>query len=169
MAFRPYRNALDKIAAEVKRFGGSGYVHGSIVDIDFYNHIYLDPFDGYLMPYFAFDVAGRREFRSVQELLESSPLPAMGSDGKPLLSAYTKLLDAGGMSILVPTVKEDALAVVPKEVLDEKDIYAPSRVMKSIQYLLDKGVVRVWNDAFLTMPDRDALPESQLELSEMQT
>lgn len=168
MAFRPYRNALDKIAAEVKRFGGSGYVHGSIVDIDFYNHIYLDPFDGYLMPYFAFDVTGRRDFRSVQELLESSPVPALGGDGKPLLSAYTKLLDAGGVSILAPTVKEGALAVVPMEVLDEKDIYSPSRVMKSIQYLLDKGVVRVWNDAVLTMPDRDALPESQLELSENQ-
>lgn len=165
-AFRPYRNALDKIAAEVKRFGGSGYVHGSIVDIDFYNHIYLDPFDGYLMPYFAFDVTGRREFRSVQELLESSPIPALGSDGKPLLSAYTKLLDAGGVSILAPTVKEDALAVVPMEVLDEKNIYAPSRVMKSIQYLLDKGVVRVWNDAVLSMPDRNALTETQPKLPE---
>ena len=165
-AFRPYRNALDKIAAEVKRFGGSGYVHGSIVDIDFYNHIYLDPFDGYLMPYFAFDVTGRREFRSVQELLESSPIPALGSDGKPLLLAYTKLLDAGGVSILAPTVKEDALAVVPMEVLDEKNIYAPSRVMKSIQYLLDKGVVRVWNDAVLSMPDRNALTETQPKLPE---
>lgn len=165
-AFRPYRNALDKIAAEVKRFGGSGYVHGSIVDIDFYNHIYLDPFDGYLMPYFAFDVTGRREFHSVQELLESSPVPALGSDGKPLLSAYTKLLDAGGVSILAPTVKEDALAVVPMEVLDEKNIYAPSRVMKSIQYLLDKGVVRVWNDAVLSMPDRNALTETQPKLPE---
>lgn len=166
MAFRPYRNALDKIAAEVKRFGGSGCVHGSIVDIDFYNHIYLDPFDGYLMPYFAFDVTGRREFRSVQELLESSPIPALGSDGKPLLSAYTKLLDAGGVSILAPTVKEDALAVVPMEVLDEKNIYAPSRVLKSIQYLLDKGVVRVWNDAVLSMPDRNALTETQPKLPE---
>ncbi len=166
MAFRPYRNALDKIAAEVKRFGGSGYVHGSIVDIDFYNHIYLDPFDGYLMPYFAFDVTGRREFHSVQELLESSPVPALGSDGKPLLLAYTKLLDTGGVSILEPTVKEDALAVVPMEVLDEKNIYAPSRVMKSIQYLLDKGVVRVWNDAVLSMPDRNALTETQPKLPE---
>lgn len=165
-AFRPYRNALDKIAAEVKRFGGSGYVHGSIVDIDFYNHIYLDPFDGYLMPYFAFDVTGRREFHSVQELLGSSPVPALGSDGKPLLLAYTKLLDTGGVSILAPTVKEDALAVVPMEVLDEKNIYAPSRVMKSIQYLLDKGVVRVWNDAVLSMPDRNALTETQPKLPE---
>lgn len=166
MAFKPYRNALDKIATEVKRFGGSGYVHGSIVDIDFYNHIYLDPFDGYLMPYFAFDVTGRREFHSVQELLESSPVPALGSDGKPLLLAYTKLLDTGGVSILAPTVKEDALAVVPMEVLDEKNIYAPSRVMKSIQYLLDKGVVRVWNDAVLSMPDRNALTETQPKLPE---
>lgn len=169
MAFRPYRNALDKIAAEVKRFGGSGYVHGSIVDIDYYNHIYLDPFDGYLMPYFAFDVTCRREFRSVQELLELSPVPALGGDGKPLLSAYTKLLDAGGVSILTPTVKEDALAVVPTEVLDEKNIYAPSRVMKSIQYLLDKGVVRVWNDAVLAMVDRNTLPETQHELQKNRT
>lgn len=168
-AFRPYRNALDKIAAEVKRFGGSGYVHGSIVDIDFYNHIYLDPFDGYLMPYFALDVTDRREFRSVQELLETSPISALGSDGKPLLSAYTKLLDAGGVSILAPTVKEDALAVVPMEVLDEKNIYAPSRVMKSIQYLLDKGVVRVWNDAVLAMVDKNALPETQQELQKNRT
>lgn len=165
-AFRPYRNALDKIAAEVKRFGGSGYVHGSIVDIDYYNHIYLDPFDGYLMPYFALDVTDRREFRSVRELLESSPFPAPGSDGTPMLSAYTKLLDAGGVSILAPTVKEAALAVVPMEVLDEKNIYAPSRVMKSIQYLLDKGVVRVWNDAVLSMPDRNALTETQPKLPE---
>lgn len=165
-AFRPYRNALDKIAAEVKRFGGSGYMHGSIVDIDYYNHIYLDPFDGYLMPYFALDVTDRREFRSVRELLESSPFPALGSDGTPMLSAYTKLLDAGGVSILAPTVKEAALAVVPMEVLDEKNIYAPSRVMKSIQYLLDKGVVRVWNDAVLSMPDRNALTETQPKLPE---
>lgn len=165
-AFRPYRNALDKIAAEVKRFGGSGYVHGSIVDIDYYNHIYLDPFDGYLMPYFALDVTDRREFRSVRELLESSPFPALGSDGTPMLSAYTKLLDAGGVSILAPTVKEAALAVVPMEGLDEKNIYAPSRVMKSIQYLLDKGVVRVWNDAVLSMPDRNALTETQPKLPE---
>ena len=164
MAFRPYRNALDKIAAEVKRFGGSGYVHGSIVDIDFYNHINLDPFDGYIMPYFAFDVTGRREFRSVQELLESSPFPALGSDGTPMLSAYTKLLDAGGVSILAPTVKEAALAVVPMEILDERNIYAPSRVMKSIQYLLDKGVVRVWNDAVLSMPDRSTLTEDETKL-----
>lgn len=166
MAFRPYRNALDKIAAEVKRFGGSGYVHGSIVDIDFYNHINLDPFDGYIMPYFAFDVTGRREFRSVQEMLESSPFPALGSDGTPMLSAYTKLLDAGGVSILAPTVKEAALAVVPMEILDKRNIYAPSRVMKSVQYLLDKGVVRVWNDAVLSMPDRNALTETQPKLLE---
>ena len=163
-AFRPYRNALDKIAAEVKRFGGSGYVHGSIVDIDYYNHIYLDPFDGYLMPYFALDVTDRREFRSVRELLESSPIPALGGDGRPLLSAYTKLLDAGGISILAPTVKEAALAVVPMEILDERNIYAPSRVMKSIQYLLDKGVVRVWNDAVLSMPDRSTLTEDETKL-----
>ena len=169
MAFRPYRNALDKIAAEVKRFGGSGYVHGSIVDIDFYNHINLDPFNGIIMPYFALDTTGRIGFRSIRELLESSPIPARGSNGNPLLSAYTKLLDAGGMSILVPTVKEDALAVVPTEVLDEKDIYAPSRVMKSIQYLLDKGVVRVWNDAVLAMVDKNALPETQQELQKNRT
>ena len=144
-------------------------MHGSIVDIDFYNHINLDPFNGIIMPYFALDTTGRIGFRSIRELLESSPIPARGSNGNPLLSAYTKLLDAGGVSILAPTVKEDALAVVPTEVLDEKDIYSPSRVMKSIQYLLDKGVVRVWNDAVLAMVDKNALPETQQELQKNRT
>ena len=49
--------------------------------------------------------------------------------------------------------------MVPMEVLDEKNIYAPSRAMKSIQYLLDKGVVRVWNDAVLSIPDRNSLKD----------
>ena len=31
-----------RIAGIVKRIGGAGTIHGSIIDIDFYNHIYCN-------------------------------------------------------------------------------------------------------------------------------
>lgn len=51
--FAPYYSALTAISEEVKGIGGYGFIHGSIVDIDFFNHIYLDPLDGSLTPYYA--------------------------------------------------------------------------------------------------------------------
>ena len=40
---RDYSDVQRKISAEVVRFGGSGRIHGCIIDIDFNNHIYLNP------------------------------------------------------------------------------------------------------------------------------
>ena len=45
-AFTPYRNALKTISKEIRAFGGNGNIHGCIIDIDFFNHIYVNPFDG---------------------------------------------------------------------------------------------------------------------------
>lgn len=70
-AFKPYRDALKRISDEVKRFGGDGNIHGSIVDIDFFNHIYLSPYNGNILPYFAYDVTCPVDYKSVQELLKN--------------------------------------------------------------------------------------------------
>ena len=43
------------------------------------------------------------------------------------------------------TNKEWKLAIVPQVVLD-KSMYKPSRIMRSIQYIFDQNVVRIWND-----------------------
>lgn len=52
-AVTPFQNALSVISSEVRKFGGCGSVHGCIVDIDYFNHIYLNPFDGTFTMYYA--------------------------------------------------------------------------------------------------------------------
>lgn len=44
--------------------------------------------------------------------------------------------------------KKMVVAKVSQLVL-EKDMYAPSRIMKSIQYIFENNVIRIWSDDIL--------------------
>ena len=48
--------------------------------------------------------------------------------------------------------------MVPQVVLD-KSMYEPSRIMRSIQYIFDQNVLRIWNDAVLLIEDKDEFGE----------
>lgn len=147
MAFSPYQAALMTIAKEVRRIGGWGTVHGCIVDIDWFNHIYLNPFDGKVTPYWAHDISSRLTYKDLPELLEdnipelSDCFNAAQKNGEvPLLSQYavTKNKKAENMT----------LATVPQLVLGT-EMYEPSRIMKSIQYIFDDNIIRIWKDEIL--------------------
>lgn len=47
----------------------SGRVHGCIVDLDFYNHLFLNPFDGTTTPYHALSKEEKYIYRSVDNLI----------------------------------------------------------------------------------------------------
>ena len=78
---------LDAVSEAVKRFGGSGRVHGCLVDIDFFDHIYVNPFDGTLTPYFATDIVKKIVYPDMPTLL--------GSTGQEQLAALESV--AGGI------------------------------------------------------------------------
>ena len=40
-----YSAFQEKIAAEIRKIGGNGHIHGCIIDIDWENHIYVNPVD----------------------------------------------------------------------------------------------------------------------------
>lgn len=151
-AFAPYQNALKSIAAEVKLFGGRGSVHGCIIDIDFFNHLYLNPYDGTLTPYFASDITNKLVYENLPDLLSNSPCPPKLQNGEPLSNAYQSALDSN----LLPILSEQAvspsraIATIPQLVLDHQ-IYEPSRAMRSIQYVFEQNVVRTWNDKILNL------------------
>ena len=42
-ALKKYINYQNSISKEIRMFGGSGRIHGCIVDIDYYNHVFVDP------------------------------------------------------------------------------------------------------------------------------
>lgn len=134
-ATKSVQDELIKISQIIKRIGGSGNIHGTIVDIDFFNHIYINVTDGSITPYFATSVNEKYTFENIPSLLETvSP---------KLYSNYIKLLETD--SNLTLTKKEKEGFFSPEEYF-KTDIYKPSLIMKRIQALLDKNVIRIWNE-----------------------
>lgn len=139
-AFSGYQQVIRLVGDEVKRIGGQGTVHGCIVDIDFFNHIYLDPFTGKLTYYYALSVDDRVEYRSIRALFqERRPdlLPGLNSlpKGKNPDGSKVSILLRGGETAL-------AESIIATDTL----MYKPSRTMLSIQYLFDANVIRNWNE-----------------------
>lgn len=150
-SFTPYRSALEIISNEVQAFGGRGSIHGCIVDIDFYNHIYLNPYDGKIVPYFALDMTNKIIFKDIATLLATSPVPPKSLEGSLLLEQY-KLARSNGLTPILASRSDNAnmtLATVPEIVLD-RSMYEPSRIMRSIQYIFDQNVIRIWKDSILS-------------------
>lgn len=142
-----------QISKTVKDIGGSGYIHGAIVDIDFYNHIYVNPFDLKITPYFAWDIVEKYIYPNVPALLRSNC---------PLLYAnYNKLLTSGETNALVPT-GGDAELIVKPELYFSTDIYAASRELKKMQKL-NSNILSSWYDnipGIKMLPSRKAVHSS---------
>ncbi|PGA45610.1 hypothetical protein, partial [Bacillus pseudomycoides] len=68
-SFSNYNQALKSISDSIKKFGGNGTIHGCIVDIDFFNHIYVNPEDGTVTPYFASSIVDKYIYPNVKALL----------------------------------------------------------------------------------------------------
>ena len=143
-----------QISKTVKDIGGSGYIHGAIVDIDFYNHIYVNPFDLTITPYFAWDIIEKYIYPNVPALLKSNC---------PLLYAnYTKLLTAGQNNAMILKGKDAALTVKPELYLST-DIYSASRELKKMQKL-NSNILSTWYD---NIPGIKMLPTKKVVHSAM--
>ena len=141
---KPYQTALQQISKEVKLIGGSGIIHGCIVDIDFFNHIYLNPFDGKITSYFAYDISSRQPFDSIQNHLRQK--------APQLLLKYQQECKKHSIPLLGPldNNKEQKVevAVIPSWICGT-EMYNPSRIMRAVQYVWEQNVIRIWNDEVL--------------------
>ena len=139
LAMGAYMGALERVSKAVKAFGGEGGIHGTIVDIDFFNHIYLNPFDGKMSYYYA---------ESVVEKYFYDDLPSLLSERASwLLPGYTAALLEAGEDGYVLSGRDVQLSEVRDAVqILDTTMYQPSRVMRSIQYLFETNVIRVWNE-----------------------
>lgn len=151
----PYRNALKAISSEVKKVGGSGNVHGCIVDVDFLNHIFLNPLDGKVVPYYATSTEKRMVFPNIQSMLRLMD--------KTILSLlmprnyekkYIELSNKGKLPALAGTLEMNEFADggMAKIVYDKR-MYTSSRLMCSMHYVFEGNVVRLWRDDLLGAED----------------
>lgn len=140
-AIEPYQQAVQAISKEVKSFGGTGRIHGCIVDISYFSHIYINPFDGKVTAYWALDMMARLPFNNIQELLEAKEPELIERFRIEYQKKELPILEKYMMS----TSCENKLATIPKWVLGT-EMYAPSRIMRAVQYIWSQNVIRIWNN-----------------------
>lgn len=130
-----YSSIQEKIAAEIRKLGGDGTIHGCIIDIDWYNHVYVNPVDMKITGYWASDIINKKIYPNVPALLEKE-CPSM-------YAKYTKLLK--GSSKNLPMISNGAgteISVLPQTYLDT-DIYKASREIKKMQKL-SSNILTTW-------------------------
>ncbi|MCM3116325.1 DUF4116 domain-containing protein [Neobacillus sp. MER 74] len=139
--FSNYNQALKSISDSIKKIGGVGTIHGCIVDIDYLNHIYVNPVDGTVTPYFASSIVDKYTYPNVKELLLAQR--------KDLYDNYMKLLDgeSDGVKLLEGEIKAESIEI--SRYVPDTDMYRPSRIMRSLQYLTEVNVIRIWNDRII--------------------
>ena len=131
-----------KIAEIVKKLGGSGRIHGCIIDIDFLNHIYVNPFDSTIKGYYALNMIDKVVYPTIPDLLEAQ-CPRLYEKYENLLWGERNLLSVRG---------KERFSTLPQSYL-ETDIYKASRQIKKMQKL-KYNVLTVWDDDLLYRGNR---------------
>lgn len=147
-----------------KEYGGnytlSGNIHGCIVDIDWENHIYLNPYDGTVIPYHAVSMYNKKVYKNTRSLL-SAQRPEM-------LPSFTKMIKDKSSDTALITQKSDktnTMLISQDDSIStdfvrvyEYDMYDISNKMKPLQNINDLKLVQVWYDEILN--DRKELIEA---------
>ncbi len=136
--FIKYSDYQKKIADEIKKIGGSGKIHGCIIDIDWFNHLYVNPVDSSVTAYWAASIIDKMVYPDVISLIKSE-CPSLYSNYKRLIKdkKYKE-----NDYLLLENSKKNEIQVLPQEYLNT-DIYKASREIKKMQKL-NSNILSTW-------------------------
>lgn len=128
-----------RISNEIKEIGGRGSIHGCIIDIDFWNHVYVNPIDRTITGYFAYDMTYKILYPSIPALLKDRCQILYGN--------YQRMIEEKKENVLMikQESKESEELEKKQGLYLERDIYKMSREVKKMQKLND-GILTVWLD-----------------------
>ena len=135
----PYRNAQEQISAFIKSFGGIGRIHGCIIDIDYFNHIMLNPFDKKLTYYNSPEYGKLIVYSNILDLLKNN--------NKFLEKNYLKLLQTHQNTLEL--FEQSTTSIAETKINLSNSLYAISNKLNQLQRLFDNRVLRDWNDHLL--------------------
>ena len=141
-----YTDFQKAISKEVKKLGGSGLIHGCIIDIDFLDHIFINPNDMTITAYWAPDRVYKWIYPSVPALLEAQ-CPRLFEVYRKMVSGSSKL------ALPILSTQADGPSASEAIVYPDTDIYSMSRMIKKMQKL-NSNILSVWPDE---LPEREAL------------
>ena len=130
-----FTSVQKKIAKEIKAIGGSGTIHGAIIDIDFHNHIYVNPYDLTITGYWASDMINKKVFPSIPRLLETNC--------HSLYDNYLKRLNGKAETDLAIICDEKQGKSARTHTYLSTDIYRASREIKKMQKL-SSNILSEW-------------------------
>lgn len=120
----------------------SGYIHGCIVDIDYFNHIYINPFDGKLTPYYAESKLLKIVYKDLYSLIKER-IPDFLSDYMILCKQreeeqrfYIKIEEQDEIGNGVQTEYEPQM-------------YSVSSYVKQFQSIHDANFISFWDENLL--------------------
>lgn len=140
---------ISKISQEVKCIGGSGKKHGCIIDIDAYHHIYYNPFDGIITPYFALNTTSKITYSNLTQLIKETPYKQIRSyqNSKTIEELYEQAISENKIPFLM---KGMALNVGPAKFVSYTGIYPISEYFLKLQYFFENKIIRIWDDRILS-------------------
>ena len=128
-----YTNFQTYIADMIMEIGGRGTIHGCIIDIDFYNHIYINPVDSTAVAYWAANTVVKKVYPSVTSLLEAK---------RPdLYQNYICFLSENNMQST--ELQNVSLLTQHPELYLNTDIYNASREIRKMQKLRTH-ILSIW-------------------------
>lgn len=151
----------------------SGAVHGCIVDFDFYNHLYINPFDGKVTAYTALSTTKQITYDDIG-LFVKEQRPEMLPGFYQVLPQLEPFLfrplssseqQSGRILLLqgLSDTKEKMEYYDDEEYNTEEEneskninystnIYVASRILKKLQFIYDRGLVVDWIDGIVPEP-----------------
>lgn len=129
-----YTAVQNKVAEKILKIGGEGTIHGCIVDIDWYSHVYVNPFDLTITGYWAWDMVHKVVY---------SDIPTLLHDRCPLLyGEYMKQIENGEENLIF-VGKSEKLGLTQEWL--GTSMYKASREIKKMQKL-ESNILGVWYD-----------------------
>lgn len=133
----------------------SGEVHGCIVDLDFYNHIFVNPYDGSLTPYNAYSKIEKYVYKNIPALLKAKRpemlkgFKRMVKNNGLLFSKNNKLIENSTSVLKVDNDDDISEREEQCELVVDTEIYKISGKIKALQYIYDNKLIVAWYDNLL--------------------
>jgi len=145
---------------QLKKQNNGGFIscfHGCIVDLDYYNHLYVNPFDGTVTPYFAKSVNEKYVYKNIESLIASRCPEMLGSYITAMRDEPSELLCGSQFAGMLPSSEsENGLLEKYKdyglninteyEFSKDTDIYKFSNKFLNFQRIYEERLIVIWNE-----------------------
>lgn len=149
----PLRATQLQISRELKSLGFDGTIHGLIVDIDFYNHVMVNPVDGSIIFYYSPVFGQVKPFESFQKQLEFMGCIGL-LESKTTESGRNKI--ALYNSSMLVTVAHNSVLSELTTVSRRTGAYGISRAVSPLQRLFTGHVLRDFDLRLIEVKDETA-------------